>query len=75
MKPTPTEVVHAPGVIDPTCTYTLQEFMARAGWSAGAWRAAKRRGLRAVKIGPRYFVRGADFCRLVDQLMDVDHQS
>lgn len=62
------------GEISPFCVYPLEVLKARCGWGAEAWRAAKRRGLKAVRIGPRLFVRGKDFCALVDRLLDGEEQ-
>lgn len=50
----------APGIIDPSCLYRLDELCARMNWSRHAWRSARRKGLRVLRSGSRAFVLGAD---------------
>lgn len=45
--------------IDPARLYRGDEVMSRLGWKPAGWRAARRAGLKAVRYGKRWFVRGA----------------
>lgn len=44
--------------IDPAKLYRADDLSFRMGWKPAAWRAARRAGLKAVRYGKRWFVRG-----------------
>ena len=51
--------------IDPTHLYRADEIAGRMGWRPSGWRAARRAGLKATKVGKHFFVRGADVIEFV----------
>lgn len=68
----------APGVIDPTQLYCLEEFLARMQWGKHAWRTARRNGLRVLRAGGRAYVLGSDAVGYLARVGDddtVDQQS
>lgn len=48
-------------VITPDAIYPRAEFCRRAGMAEPAFRIAKERGLKVLKVGKRVWVRGSDF--------------
>jgi len=53
--------------IDPSKLYRSDELAARMGWRPSGWRAARRAGLRALRYGKRWFVKGADLIKFVEE--------
>lgn len=51
--------------IDPARLYRADELAGRMGWRPSAWRAARRAGLKAHRVGKRFFVLGSDLIRFV----------
>jgi hypothetical protein len=37
------------------------------GWRPSGWRAARRAGLRALRYGKRFFVKGADLIEFIEE--------
>lgn len=58
--------------IRPDEVYRLREFMSRVGWKRWALRKARGNGLRVVKTGGQYYVRGRDFIAYLDKLTGTD---
>jgi hypothetical protein len=52
--------------IDPARLYRSDELAARMGWRPSGWRAARRAGLRALRYGKRWFVKGDDLIAFVE---------
>jgi hypothetical protein len=52
--------------IDPARLYRSDEIAARMGWRPSGWRAARRAGLRAMRYGKRFFVKGSDLIAFVE---------
>ena len=52
--------------IDPATLDRSEERCARMGWRPAGWRAARRAGLRAMRYGKRWFVRGAEVIAFVE---------
>jgi hypothetical protein len=52
--------------IEPSRLYRSDELAARMGWRPSGWRAARRAGLRAMRYGKRWFVKGADLIAFVE---------
>ncbi len=48
--------------------YSKGEFCRRAGWAAGAFTEAKRRGLKTVIVGGRLFIRGCWFAEFLERM-------
>jgi hypothetical protein len=53
--------------IDPAKLYRADEIAARMGWRPSGWRAARRAGLKALRYGKRFFVKGADLIAFVEE--------
>jgi hypothetical protein len=53
--------------IDPSKLYRSDELAARMGWRPSGWRAARRAGLRALRYGKRWLVKGADLIKFVEE--------
>jgi hypothetical protein len=53
--------------IDPSKLYRSDELSARMGWRPSGWRAARRAGLKAIRYGKRWFVRGVDVIAFVQE--------
>ena len=53
--------------IAPEKLYRSDELSQRMGWRPSGWRAARRAGLRAIRYGKRWFVRGADVIAFVEE--------
>lgn len=58
------------GVIRADELYTVAEARRRLGLKDWAWRHARRKGLRTVKIGRAAFVRGSAILDFVDRQSD-----
>jgi hypothetical protein len=61
--------------IDSQQTYPLEAFMRASGLGRHSMRAARRLGLRVIRIGGRAFVRGADFAQFLTTVADQDRPS
>jgi hypothetical protein len=53
--------------IEPARLYRADEIAARMGWRPSGWRAARRAGLRALRYGKRFFVKGADLIEFIEE--------
>jgi len=53
--------------IDPARLYRSDEICGRMGWRPSGWRAARRAGLRSLRYGKRWFVKGADLIEFVEE--------
>jgi hypothetical protein len=53
--------------IDPSKLYRSDEIACRMGWRPSGWRAARRAGLKALRYGKRWFVKGAHLIEFVEQ--------
>jgi hypothetical protein len=53
--------------IDPARLYRSDEISARMGWRPSGWRAARRAGLKALRYGKRWFVKGTDLIEFVEE--------
>lgn len=53
--------------IDPSKLYRSDELSARMGWRPAGWRAARHAGLKAIRYGKRWFVRGSDVIQFVEE--------
>lgn len=58
--------------IDPARLYRGDDLAARMGWRPSGWRAARRAGLRAIRVGKRWFVKGSDLIAFVESQADAD---
>ena len=56
--------------IDPAKLYRSDEISSRMGWRPSGWRAARRAGLKALRYGKRWFVKGADVIAFVESQAD-----
>lgn len=52
--------VDGPGPVRADEVYPLPAFQQRFGLSGAAWRELERKGLKAVKVGKRKFIKGSD---------------
>lgn len=59
---------HLPGVISVHELYTLSEARGRLGWTQSAFRAACRRGLRALTCGKRRYLTGQEILRFLEHI-------
>lgn len=59
------EAAQAPGEIDGNKLYTLRELCRRLGWSAAAFRSARRKGLTVRYMAGRGYVKGDDLISFV----------
>ncbi len=69
------KTTEVPGVIVESAIYTLAEVESRLRLGKWAMRAARRKGLRTVKIGRRQYVRGVDLVAFVDKLAAEQEQA
>ena len=60
------------GEIHPDCVYPLALFRQLVGLEQQGIAAAKMMGLRVAKVGRVGFVRGRDFCDLIDRLAEKE---
>jgi hypothetical protein len=58
--------------INPQNLYRSDDIAFRMGWRPSGWRAARRAGLRAIRCGKRWFVRGSDLIAFVESHADRD---
>lgn len=56
--------------IAPERLYRADEISFRMGWRPSGWRAARRAGLRAIRVGKRFFVFGRDLIAFVESHAD-----
>lgn len=56
--------------IDPSRLYRSDEIATRMGWRPAGWRAARRAGLKALRYGKRFFVKGADLIEFIEEQAD-----
>ncbi len=55
-----------PGLISVMEVYQLSEALARLGWTASSFRAAKRRGLKVIVCGKRRYLTGKEIVRFLE---------
>jgi hypothetical protein len=58
--------------IDPAKLYRSDEIQARMGWKPSGWRAARRAGLKALRYGKRWFVKGSVVIAFVEAQADAE---
>jgi len=55
------------GVIEAHAVYTIEEFAVRTGLGQWSRRMLARKGMKAIRIGTRGFIRGADFMAALER--------
>jgi hypothetical protein len=53
--------------VTPERLYRSDELSHRMGWRPSGWRAARRAGLRAMRYGKRWFVKGSDLIAFIEE--------
>ena len=56
------------GPIEPLVVYPLAVFKQHVGYGDSTMRSARRAGLKVIRANGRFFVRGFDFVRYLDQV-------